>query len=151
MKTKIYDLDAVDTSLGSEVKQPERINPVKDFLSAISNSLNVDLPVGPDIYPTFDPRILDISSKAPDLSDIYPSGNKKYRVPRKILSLLSEKPATLFQIAKCIDSKLTKDRFKYKPELKDKVKHAIKSLNKNLKPSGYFITTKLGIYELTKR
>lgn len=155
MKTRIYDLDTPDTLEGSKdnpatlheaIKDLVSFDPMKDVLSKISNSFQYEPPdvVMPDME-------FGTMNRYPELSEIYPKGNKKYRVPRKILLLLNQKTATKFQIARCIAPKLTKKNFNQKSKLANQVENSIQSLNRTLKQLGCFITTKLGNYELTRK
>lgn len=159
MKTKVYNLDSdsittpqearndsTKSIFGEIAKQFSDFSPLKDIassMSRLSQNEYVD-PVMPDMG--FGPI-----TKYPELSESYPKGNKKYRVPKRILSRLIQKTATTFQIAKCIDQKLTIKSFKGKSVFfTKKVKNRIVSLNRTLKLRGYFINTQKGVYELTK-
>lgn len=92
---------------------------------------------------------VDENKADPRLVNLYPADNKKYRVPRKILLLLAQQPiVNAFLVAKCIDSKLTRKRFKQNKGILEKVENRIRVMREKIKPYGYFISFRSGNCEL---
>lgn len=159
MNTKIYDLDSdpvvttqeskndsVESISNEIIKQISNIDPGK----GIFDGLHIKIPQYEylDVLTDVD---FDEMVKYPELSRIYVSKNKKYKVPGKILIHLTQKTATTFQLSKYIEPKLTMKSFNRKSVFfTKKVENKIVSLNRILKPRGYFIRTQKGVYELAK-
>lgn len=77
------------------------------------------------------------------LADIYPSGNKKFKIDKKILTLLvSNKRVEFYLMAKCIESGLTRSKYKHSKSYYVRlIENCIVVIRRRIKKFSYTIST----------